>query len=222
MNVLASAVGDLSRFEKDCVKVKLRVDLGCALKQKRRRRGIGNQPNHHVRFGSSVPIDRRLSGARGAPGRSPDSQVSRFPGRHLAARGRVSTVCGACVGPWKTGILKTCRPARPSRGLPLRSRARGVRCVPGVPEWPAAGQWRGGHGPTPHGAAPRVASGAREVTSQEGRRDARGGAFAWAGIPMSRIGTPNSRAGFSAHPSRGRLAPLTRNRLRAMRAHRPT
>jgi len=59
MNVLASAVGDLSRFEKDCVKVKLRVDLGCALKQKRRRRGIGNQPNHHVRFGSWI-ADRRL------------------------------------------------------------------------------------------------------------------------------------------------------------------
>jgi hypothetical protein len=59
MNVLASAVGDLSRFEKDCVKVKLRVDLGCALKQKRRRRGIGNQPNHHVRFGSGPGLDER-------------------------------------------------------------------------------------------------------------------------------------------------------------------
>ena len=164
-------------------------------------------------FGSLVPIDRPLSGARGgAPGRSPDSQVSRFPGRHLAARGRVSTVCGACVGPWKTGILKTCRPARPSRGLPLRSRARGVRCVPGVPEWPAAGQWRGGHG-HPHGATPRVASVAREVTSQEGLPDAHGKAFAWAdmGAPMgcgggAPRGTPGQRRGGGDGPFRRSLS----------------
>ena len=76
MNVLASAVGDLSRFEKDCVKVKLRVDLGCALKQKRRRRGIGNQPNHHVRFGSNAGLQGPLSGAdsgwfRGGNGKQP-------------------------------------------------------------------------------------------------------------------------------------------------------
>ena len=77
--------------------------------------------------------------------------MPRVPGRRLAARGRVSTARGACVGTWRSGFLKTCLAALPVRPRCVPGRA--ARRVPGAPEWPAAGQSPGGHG-SPHGAAP--------------------------------------------------------------------
>lgn len=57
----------------------------------------------------------------------------------------------------------TCIPLRRAWPPALSQRVQTGFAV--APEWPAAGRSRGGHG-RPHGRAPRVASGAREVRSQ--------------------------------------------------------
>ena len=54
--------------------------------------------------------------------------------------------------------------------------------------------------------APRVASGAREVPSQQGRLDAGGGALVWARIPMCRIGLLERYASVLAHRKGGGYA----------------
>jgi hypothetical protein len=95
-------------------------------------------------------------------GHPADLQVPRFPGFQIARRsdairshpGGVGAAHGACVGTWKSGILKTCGPAR--RGAaPVGAPAGSAAGVQGAPEWPAAGQSGAGHG-TPHGAGPAL------------------------------------------------------------------
>lgn len=169
-------------------------------------RPIGGYPIHGLSVGPDcrgpAHDGRCWMTALSVSGARAGLQVPRFPDSQPLRRHPVALRRGRRCGesPRDLANLKTWRSARP-RGGPSGARAGGAPVVPSAPEWPPVGRSRRGHG-SPTGPTPRVASGAREVRSQEGRRDSRGGAFAWAGIPMCRIGLPDSRARFSAHPIR--------------------
>ena len=92
-----------------------------------------------------------------ALGHAADLHVPRFPDPQHPRAPSCCAPAGtatdrACMGLWKSGILKTCRPALPAQPHCVRGRAE--RRVLSAPEWPAAGQLRGGHG-CPHGVRRR-------------------------------------------------------------------